>query len=731
MSQPYGNSVPLSRDQFPSCDFILVKVGTGVVTTCNGHLALGRIGHLVEQIGQLHEQNKKVILVTSGAVGLGRRSLNKQAMLNSSFRSHVGACNSSQKLKEWDGKACAAAGQSRLMSLYETLFAVRDIKCAQVLVMDSNFNSPQKRQQFRSTMDTLLSVGIIPILNENDVMSGRETPLTDEDGMIFWDNDSLATLVSSVMGVQLQILLTDVNGLYVLPPENLKKGVVPRVMHVYRNTESVTIGEKSRVGRGGMQAKIDAALDAVNRGVGAVVIASGHSSNSILDICSGATIGTLFSAKLLDEGMSPRDQASLCRNAARKLYALSSDDRRVILKAVSTALRCRTADIIAENQKDIDNAAKLSDISQSMKDRLVISEKKIQIVCEGIEQLAEQTDPLSRIWRNMEVGQGLELVQEAAPIGVLLVVFESRPDALPQIASLALQSSNGLLLKGGKEAIFSNRILHSIIVDAVHASSGGVVPRDIIQLIESRDDIHELLALDDCIDLVIPRGSSELVNFMKSNTHIPVLGHADGICHMYVDADADMNKVKPLLIDSKASYPAACNSLETLLIHQSHIANGNLNIILSVLGEEKIRVYGGPAAVRLLHLPPASSLSTEYSDLCLTLEIVSDVNAAIDHIHSYGSGHTETIVSENAQVVKQFMNQVDSACIFHNASTRFSDGYRFGLGAEVGISTGRIHARGPVGVEGLLTTRWKLRSDAYHTVQQFNDGQCKYTHSTL
>ncbi|CEO96297.1 unnamed protein product (mitochondrion) [Plasmodiophora brassicae] len=726
---PVPRAHALSRHDFHKCDLILVKVGTGVVTSDKGHLALGRVGHLVEQITALHERNKRIVLVTSGAVGAGRRKLNKQAIMMSSLRSQMGDLNNPTP-HDWDPKACAAAGQSRIMSLYEQLFSMHDIRCAQVLVMDSDFSSPEKRKSFASTINTLLSIGIIPIINENDVMTNRETPLTDSDGHIFWDNDSLASIVSSVIGVQLQILLTDVDGLYFTPPESVKKGVAPRVMHFYRANTEVELGAKSRVGRGGMQAKIAASLDAISRGVGAVVIASGHKQNSILDVCGGATVGTLFSSMSFDDSVSPRQQAQLARDASRSLCSLSSEHRSAVLLAIADALAANSAAIHKENQRDLD-AAVGSGMSKAMADRLVLTGPKLAALCAGIRQLASGPDPLSRVHRKTELAPGLILVQEAAPIGVLLIIFESRPDALPQIASLALQSGNGLLLKGGKEAAHTNRILHSTIVEAIERSSNGAVPRDVLQLVESREDIGELLQLDDCIDLVIPRGSSDLVNFIKGNTRIPVLGHADGVCHVYVDQYADLSKADHILIDSKTSYPAACNSAETVLVHEALIANGGVNTVLQTLGKAGVKLLGGPRAVRQLHLPAAPSLKTEYSDLAMSLEIVSDVDDAIAHVHKYGSGHTETIVTEDGDVAEQFLRQVDSACIFHNASTRFSDGFRFGLGAEVGISTGRIHARGPVGVEGLLTTRWKLRSSACHTVDMFSSGQLDYTHKAL
>ncbi|EFJ44253.1 hypothetical protein VOLCADRAFT_65082, partial [Volvox carteri f. nagariensis] len=308
--------------------------------------------------------------------------------------------------------------------------------------------------------------------------------------------------------------------------------------------------------------------------------------------------------------------------------------------------------------------------------------------------------------------------------GVLLVIFEARPDALPQIASLALRSGNGLLLKGGKEATHSNAALHKVIVDAIGPSLGP----DLIALVTSREEIESLLALDDVVDLVIPRGSNALVSHIKRNTRIPVLGHADGICHVYVDEEADLDTALRILLDAKTDYPAACNAVEKVLVHRSWADKGGLQTITEALQKAGVKVHVGDLKSSLPDLPAAPAARHEYSALAVTLEVVDSMEAAIDHIHKYGSAHTDCIVTKNGERAEAFLRGVDSACVFHNASTRFADGFRFGLGAEVGISTSRIHARGPVGVEGLLTTKWVLRGGG-HIVAK--DTGVKFTHRPL
>ncbi|URE49810.1 Amino acid kinase family [Musa troglodytarum] len=349
---------------------------------------------------------------------------------------------------------------------------------------------------------------------------------------------------------------------------------------------------------------------------------------------------------------------------------------------------------------------------------------QISFLANSIRVLADMEDPICRVLKRTELADGLILEKTSCPLGVLLIVFESRPDALVQIASLAVRSGNGLLLKGGKEAMRSNAILHKVITGAIP----DVVGEKLIGLVTSRDEIPDLLKLDDVIDLVIPRGSNKLVTQIKESTKIPVLGHADGICHVYIDKSADMQMAKCIVLDAKTDYPAACNAMETLLVHKDLLKTEGLNDLLTELKSEGVALYGGSIASLEYGIPEAPSFHHEYNSMACTIEVVDDIHSAIDHIHQYGSAHTDCIVTEDLAAAEIFLHQVDSAAVFHNASTRFCDGARFGLGAEVGISTSRIHARGPVGVEGLLTTRWILRGNG-----QVVDGDkgVVYTHRNL
>ncbi len=427
--------------------------------------------------------------------------------------------------------------------------------------------------------------------------------------------------------------------------------------------------------------------------------------------------------------MDPLQQAQLARRGARALQALPSDQRAALLHRIADALAHNQARILEINALDVEDgrlAVSRGALSESLAARLILTPKKLRSLVDGIHAIADMPEPIGRTLRHTELADGLQLRQITSPLGVLLVIFEARPDALPQVAALALRSGNGLLLKGGSEARRSNRVLHEIITTAI----GDTIPPTTIGLVESRDEISELLALDHVIDLVIPRGSSALVRTIQANTKIPVLGHAEGVCHVYVDVDADVSKAIPVIIDSKTDYPAACNAMETLLVHASMLTDGRAHMILNALTEAGVTLYGGPNAQTAFNLPPATNLSHEYSDLAASVAIVSTLDDAIEHIHTYGSGHTEAILTENRDTAQFFLNAVDSACVFHNASTRFADGFRFGLGAEVGISTSPIHARGPVGVEGLLTTRWHLRGNG-DTATSFSTGERSFTHRDL
>ncbi len=422
-----------------------------------------------------------------------------------------------------------------------------------------------------------------------------------------------------------------------------------------------------------------------------------------------------------------REPAEKARTAQRELGSAPAATRDRILGGLADLLGARGDDLIEANREDL-AAAEASGLAAPLMGRLELSAAKLTTLRQGVMELAGQRDLLGHSLRKTELDEGLVLRQVRSPIGVLLIIFESRPDAVIQIGSLALRSGNAVLLKGGAEALRSNRALIGCLRDAVEGE--GLDP-DVVQGVEGREAAQALLAHDELIDLVIPRGSSELVRSIQGATRIPVLGHAEGVCHLYLDASADPGVGVRLAVDGKCDYPSACNAIETLLVHREFLPH--LQQVTGALREAGVELRADGEARP--HCPQAIAAteedwSTEYGDLILAVRTVDDIDQAIGHIHRYGSAHTDAIVATDARAIHRFLNEVDSASVFANASTRFADGFRYGLGAEVGISTGRIHARGPVGVEGLLTSRWLLEGSG-QVAADYGPGKRDFTHRAL
>ncbi|MBO4992397.1 MAG: glutamate-5-semialdehyde dehydrogenase [Firmicutes bacterium] len=387
------------------------------------------------------------------------------------------------------------------------------------------------------------------------------------------------------------------------------------------------------------------------------------------------------------------------------MAALPGDIRNKALQAIIDNLQSHRAAIFAENAEDLKRGEEAG-LPQPIMKRLKFDEAKLADVCAGMEGLQSLPDPLFRTLLSRQLDEGLILKQVTCPIGVIGVIFESRPDALVQIAALCLKSGNCAILKGGSEAAHTNRILFDLIHEA-GVSAG--IPSGFLTLIENRADIDELLKCDDAIDLLIPRGSNAFVQYIMNNSKIPVMGHADGVCHIYVDKDADLDLALPVVLDAKTQYVAACNTVETLLVHQA-VAPTFLPKLSAACCDAHVKLVGCPRSMEYIQGEPCTDADyrTEYLDYILTVRIVDDLDEAIAHINRYGSHHTDAILTESEEAAQRFMLLVDSAGVYQNCSTRFADGFRYGFGAEVGISTGKLHARGPVGLDGLVTYKYKL-----------------------
>ncbi|KAL0830747.1 hypothetical protein ABMA28_002872 [Loxostege sticticalis] len=722
------------RSQLKYARRLVVKLGSAVITREDGNgLALGRLASIVEQVAECHHEGRECIMVSSGAVAFGRQKLTQELLMSLSMRETLSPSDHTREdaVSILDPRAAAAVGQSELMAMYDAMFSQYNVKIAQVLVTKPDFYNEETRKNLFCTLSELISLNIVPIVNTNDAVSppmyihdDTVVPGTGKKGIGLKDNDSLSALLAAEIQSDLLIMMSDVDGIYNKPP--WEDGA--RLMHTYTSKEQVQFGQKSKVGTGGMDSKANAATWAMARGV-SVVICNGMQEKAIKTIISGRKVGTFFTDYVTTSSNSVDELAENARSGSRVLQQLTPVDRASAIHSLADLLVDKQEQILEANAKDLEEATK-GGLASALLSRLSLSPGKLKTLSIGLKQIADSSyENVGRVLRKTKLAENLVLRQVTVPIGVLLVIFESRPDSLPQVAALAMASANGLLLKGGKEAAHSNKAL----MDLVKESLKTVGAQDAISLVSTREEISDLLAMEKHIDLIIPRGSSDLVrNIQKQSQHIPVLGHAEGICHVYLDKEADPVKALKIVRDAKCDYPAACNAMETLLLHEDHLSGSLFSDICTMLKKEGVKIHAGPRLSSHLTFgpPPARSMKHEYGALECCIEIVKDLDEAVEHIHKFGSSHTDVIITENDGTAKKFLSSVDSACVFHNVSSRFADGFRFGLGAEVGISTARIHARGPVGVEGLLTTKWILEGTD-HTAAEFNEGKRSWVHENL
>ncbi len=431
------------------------------------------------------------------------------------------------------------------------------------------------------------------------------------------------------------------------------------------------------------------------------------------------------------EVLSPRQiqaMALAARSASRLLATTPAELRSRVLTRLAEALERQAPTLLAANAEDLQAAREVLDTASLQ--RLTLDAAKLAAMAQGVRAVAALPDPLHRMQLRRQLDEGLELTRVACPLGVLCVIFESRPDALIQISALALKSGNAVLLKGGSEATHSNAALLALVQRALRDTG---LTETAVQGLPDRAAVAALLQRPDLVDLVIPRGSNALVRSIQESTRIPVLGHSEGICHVYLDAAAETAMAVALVRDGKLQYPSACNAVETVLIHRGASAR-LLPALVADLVPRGVELRGCPACLALVPALSAATEAdwdTEYGAPILALKIVEDLDEALAHIRLHGSGHTEAIVTEDAEAAARFLAEVDAAGVFHNASTRFADGFRYGFGAEVGISTGRIHARGPVGIEGLLSYRYLLRGQGQRVEDYAGPDARPFTHRNL
>ena len=421
------------------------------------------------------------------------------------------------------------------------------------------------------------------------------------------------------------------------------------------------------------------------------------------------------------------EKVAAANEAALTLANEPVEARDAALHAVADAITANEERILAANEEDVAAAEELlaaGEYTQALVDRLKLSPEKLESIAEMVRSVAGQDDPLGRTLSARRLDDDLELYEVSVPIGVIGTVFESRPDALAQIAALSLKSGNAVILKGGSEASHSNRVLYEVVREAASEMPDGWAG-----LIEAREDVDRLLSMDDAVDLLMPRGSSAFVRYIQDNTSIPVLGHTEGVCHVYVDEAADLGTAEGVALDAKVQYPAVCNAVETLLVHET-VAEEFLPSMAARYRDAGVELRGDERARATVEMDAATDedWTTEYGDLVLAVKVVDSLDEAVAHVNANGSKHTDSILTEDADRAARFMRGVDSASVFHNASTRFADGYRFGLGAEVGISTGKTHARGPVGLEGLTTYKYYLEGNGQSVGTYTGEDARPFTH---
>lgn len=425
------------------------------------------------------------------------------------------------------------------------------------------------------------------------------------------------------------------------------------------------------------------------------------------------------------------DLVKNAKESTYKLQSLNTEIKNYALSEIAKNIEKRKSEIFEANNKDLENAKELLNnkkISISMFNRLKLDDNKMIDIISGIKDVIKLEEPINKILTETELDDNLILKKVSCPIGLIAVIFEARPDVISQISSLCIKSSNAVILKGGSEGENTNKIIFEIINQVL--SDIKEFPKNSVNLVFSREDIKNILSMDKYIDLIIPRGSNDLVQYIKANTNIPVLGHADGICHLYIDESANIENALKICLDSKAQYPSACNSVETILINKN-IANEFLKKLYSLFKENEIEINGDEEVKKILSdIGIVKDWHKEYGDKEVSLKIVDNVEEAYKHINKYSSHHTDSIISENKENIEKFMTFVDSANVYSNVSTRFSDGFRYGFGAEVGISTNKTHARGPVGLEGLTIYKYKLFGD-YQIVDDYVSHKSSFKHKRI
>ncbi len=668
-----------------ACKRVVVKIGSKLLSSSDGKPDLNALRDFCEQISDLHDRGLEVCLVTSGAILCGRGKL---------------GLNGDGKTLQAQ-QASAAVGQALLMEHYNSFFGKRGKCPAQVLLTEGDFADSSRRANLASAFECLLKLKAIPIVNENDVVSTSELDYSEgKDERLFGDNDVLSSLVAKEIKADLLVILSAVDGLL-----DRDGRVIAEVREFGEELRGLDNGMVS--GRGGIRTKLKALRQSCEAGI-AGILANGREPRVLDRILAGEAIGTYFlktAPRVASEGFVER-----ARNAQKRLAQAGAEERTKALELVAESILESQAEILAANQADVNSAEQVG-LAFAFLDRLKLSKSKLRAMADSVRGLAALQAPSAELAEWVRPN-GLRIRRVRTPLGVVLLIFESRPDVIAEAAALAVKSGNAIILKGGSEAARTNcGLVNAISRGLENAGFSG----DCVKLFSgSREELRQLLQAGS-VDLVVPRGGKELLDFVTQNSKSPVLFAGGGVCHVYVHEDANLQAAAEIIVNAKVQKPSACNAIETLLVNEA-VAKKFLPDVAAALMEKGVELRCCERSFGILEKAgvkraSASDWGTEFSDLILAIRIVPSLEEAVAHIARHGTKHSEAIVSESPQAYRAFASKVDAAVVYWNASTRFTDGGQFGFGAELCISTQKLHARGPVGLDGLYTYKYLVEGN--------------------
>ncbi|MBI4360388.1 glutamate-5-semialdehyde dehydrogenase [Candidatus Micrarchaeota archaeon] len=677
---------PRQSPDSTNCQRVVVKFGTQVLTTDSGSLDLNALRDLVSVIAGHRLKGTHVAIVTSGAIGAGASAIGLKR----------------QGLSVAQQQVAAAVGQSLLMEQYNALFGRKGIAVAQLLLTNDDFEDEKRRKNLVGTLHALLQQGIVPVINENDVVTTSELDFSSgKTGGAFGDNDELSSLVAQAIGAQTLVLMSNVDGL--LGPNG---HVIPEVADVSDSLESLDL--KNGNGRGGLKTKLKAARFATRAGIGVYWI--NRHATTLEHVLEGQTAGTKFApagTATNEVEQQVRNAVQQSRQARHDLARTLATQRNDALQKMSDALDVHRQRILEANAKDVQKARD-DGRPEAFIERLALDGVKLDALQRTLVDVETLVLPDMRM-REWTLPNQVVIRQVRVPIGVVALVFEARPDVVVEAAALCIKTGNALLLKGSRQAHATNTAIVRSLQDALQATG---LPNGCVQLLPPERESTDALLKNTCVDLVIPRGGADLVTKVRKDALMPVIFAGGGTCHVYVHRDADLDMATGILLNAKTQKPSACNACETLLIHRD-IAAQALPRLAAALQNAGVTVKGDAACLKILVGDVIQSQRepdwrAEYLNLTLAVRVVERLEQAVDHINRYGTHHSDAIITADERSARQFMDEVDSAAVYWNASTRFTDGGQFGFGAELGISTQKTHVRGPIGIDALYTYHYEI-----------------------